>query len=85
MELAWTLRRSFWGRGYATESAELALSVAFGRLDQTRVISMIQAKNERSIGVAQRLRMRLEQRTAFLEHPVLIYGICRRARDLSQG
>jgi RimJ/RimL family protein N-acetyltransferase len=79
MEIAWSLRKAFWGRGYATESARAALDVAFTRLHQPHVISMIHAANQPSIRVAQRLRMRLEGRTSLLDHPVLVYGIRRPA------
>jgi RimJ/RimL family protein N-acetyltransferase len=79
LEIAWTLRRAFWGRGYATESARAALSVAFGELRQTRVISMIHPENQPSIRVARRLRMRLEGRTLLLGHEVEVYGIRRTA------
>jgi RimJ/RimL family protein N-acetyltransferase len=74
MEIAWTLRRSFWGRGYATEAARAALEVAFSQLAQTHVISMIHSENAASIRVAQRLRMRLEGRTELLGQAVAIYG-----------
>ena len=77
LELAWTLRRAFWGRGYATEAARAALDVAFGPLGQTHVISMIDSENQPSIRVAQRLRMRLEGQADLMGHPVLIYGIRR--------
>jgi RimJ/RimL family protein N-acetyltransferase len=40
---------------------------------------MIHAENQPSIRVAQRLRMRLEGRTALMDHPVLVYGIRRPA------
>jgi RimJ/RimL family protein N-acetyltransferase len=77
LELAWTLRRGFWGRGYATEAARAALDVAFGPLGQTHVISMIDSENLPSIRVAQRLLMRLEGQADLMGHPVLIYGLRR--------
>jgi RimJ/RimL family protein N-acetyltransferase len=79
LEIAWTLRKQFWGQGYATESARAALEVAFLRLRQTHVISMIHAQNQPSIRVAQRLYMRLEGRTALINDSVLVYGIRRPA------
>jgi RimJ/RimL family protein N-acetyltransferase len=80
LEVAWTLRRPFWGLGYATEAARVALDVAFTRLAQTHVISMIHADNEPSIRVAQRLRMRLEGRTDMMGESVVIYGTRRSSR-----
>ena len=79
LEIAWTLRRAFWGQGYATESARAALDVAFGELRQAHVISMIHSENQPSIQVARRLRMRLEGRTELLGHQVEVYGIRRPA------
>ncbi len=85
MELAWTLRKAFWGKGYATEAAQQALDVAFSRMRLPHVISMIHAENQPSIRVAQRLRMRFEGQTALLDHPVLVYGIRRAAGTSSRG
>jgi RimJ/RimL family protein N-acetyltransferase len=80
LELAWTLRRSFWGHGYATEAARAALEVARADLREPHVISMIHSGNEASIRVARRLGMRLEGRTELFGHPVSIYGIRPRTR-----
>ena len=55
LEVGWTLRRSFWGRGYATEAARASMNYAFGALAQTRVISLIAPENVNSIRVAERL------------------------------
>ncbi|QEH37416.1 hypothetical protein OJF2_60070 [Aquisphaera giovannonii] len=78
IELAWTLRRESWGRGFATEAAVAALGVAFGPLAQSHVISMISSSNGPSIRVARRLGMRLEGRTELLGGSVEVHGIRRR-------
>ncbi|WP_165232391.1 GNAT family N-acetyltransferase [Aquisphaera insulae] len=78
IELAWTLRREFWGRGLATEAAVAALGVAFGPLAQSHVISMISSSNGPSIRVARRLGMRLEGRTTLLGQSAEVHGIRRR-------
>jgi RimJ/RimL family protein N-acetyltransferase len=80
LEIAWTLRRAYWGLGYATEAARVAIDVAFSQLEQTHVISMIHSGNQPSIRVARRLRMRLEGQADLMGHPVLIYGMRRAAR-----
>lgn len=55
LEVGWTLRRRFWGRGYATEAARASVAYAFDELDQARVISLIAPENVNSIRVAERL------------------------------
>ena len=58
VEIGWTLRRPFWGRGLATEGAEAAVAAAFAHLGVDEVISLIYPQNLRSIAVARRLGMR---------------------------
>ncbi len=76
-EVGWTLRRAYWGRGYATEAARASISHAFTELDQPHVISMIDPQNTASIRVAERLGERLEGRTELKGREVLVYGIGR--------
>jgi RimJ/RimL family protein N-acetyltransferase len=77
LEVGWTLRREFWGRGYATEAGRTALEYAFSRLGQSHVISLIHPANGRSIAVALRLGMRRERETELMGRAVLVYGISR--------
>jgi RimJ/RimL family protein N-acetyltransferase len=58
IEIAWSLRRSFWGRGIAVEGARAAVGAAFEHLRPARLISLIDPGNQRSIAVAKRLGMR---------------------------
>jgi RimJ/RimL family protein N-acetyltransferase len=74
-EVGWTLRRAYWGRGYATEAARASISDAFIELDQRHVISLIDPANTLSIKVAERLGERLEGRTELKGREVLVYGI----------
>ena len=79
-ELGWMLRRSYWGRGYATEGARAALDFAFDHLAQPQVISLIHPENAASIRVAQRLGERLIDSTEVLGKPALVYRISREER-----
>ncbi len=63
IEIGWTLRRPFWGRGLATEAASAAVATAFERLSPNRLISLIAPANERSAAVAGRLGMSQESET----------------------
>lgn len=56
-EIGWTIVRSLWGNGYATEAA-LALR---DWTDRPRLISLIQQGNERSIRVAEKIGERYER------------------------
>jgi RimJ/RimL family protein N-acetyltransferase len=78
-ELAWTLARRFWGRGYATEGARAALGYAFTVLGKDRVISLIRPENDASIRVAERLGERLEGRTVVIGTEFLVYAVDREA------
>jgi RimJ/RimL family protein N-acetyltransferase len=57
IEIGWSLRRPFWGRGIATEGAHAAVSAALEHLCPARLISLIDRDNLRSIAVAKRLGM----------------------------
>lgn len=80
-ELAWTLGRDYWGRGFATEAAKVALEYAFNEMDREHVISLIHPENAPSIRVAERLGETLEGKTQVMGHDVLIYGISRPAAE----
>ena len=57
VELGWTLRPAFWGRGLASEGARAAVSVTFAHLPIQRLISIIHPENARSLAVARGLGM----------------------------
>ncbi|MER6379897.1 GNAT family N-acetyltransferase [Streptomyces sp. NPDC001127] len=58
--IGWRLGRDFWGRGYATEAAQMGLRKV-REAGVKSVVAVINVKNERSIAVARRLGMeRLE-------------------------
>jgi RimJ/RimL family protein N-acetyltransferase len=76
-ELGWMLRRTSWGKGYATEGAGCALAHAFTVMGRERVISLIHPGNRASIRVAERLGETLQARTTLFGHDVLVYAIAR--------
>ena len=77
LELAWTIRRQSWGRGYATEGARAALAYVFKQMGRDRVISLIRPRNTASIRVAEKLGQRLQDRMEFYGQEALVYGIRR--------
>jgi RimJ/RimL family protein N-acetyltransferase len=84
-EIGWTLRRAFWGRGYATEGARAALHFAFTRLGQPHVISLIHPENAASIRVALRLGECLVGPIEVMGKSALLYRIAREAWESSNG
>lgn len=57
IEIGWRLAHEYWGHGYATEAATGWLDHGFGPLGFTRVISVTDPPNVRSIAVMRRLGM----------------------------
>ncbi|MDX2675879.1 GNAT family N-acetyltransferase [Streptomyces sp. NY05-11A] len=60
IEIGWRLGREHWGRGYATTAARMTLE-RVRAAGVPGVVAMVDARNERSIAVAQRLGMRLSE------------------------
>jgi ribosomal-protein-alanine N-acetyltransferase len=80
VEVAFLLGKKFWGQGFATEAALAIVRYAFGQLDLSRLICLIDPENMASVNVAQRIGMRFEQRVDGIDgdgFPTLIYAISR--------
>ena len=77
LEVGWTLRRRFWGRGFATEAARASMNYAFTALEQTRVISLIAPENVNSIRVAERLGEKPEGEWEVFGTKVIVYAVGR--------
>lgn len=54
VEVGWTLQRSAWGKGYATEGALASLGLAFRELGLPQIFSMTRPDNTRSRAVMER-------------------------------
>ena len=73
IEIGWRLARDCWGRGYATEGAQAALTFAFGRLNLAEVVSFTAVGNERSRAVMERLGLTHKPVDDF-DHPMIAAG-----------
>jgi RimJ/RimL family protein N-acetyltransferase len=62
LEIGWILAREAWGRGYATEAGQAAMTYVLETLGRSRVVAIIDPGNEPSKKVAARLGMRYEAR-----------------------
>jgi RimJ/RimL family protein N-acetyltransferase len=74
-EVGWTLRRSAWGRGFATEAAAAAIDQAFNHMDADVIISLIAPGNAGSIRVAERLGEKITGQWAVRGIPVNIHSL----------
>jgi len=74
-ELGWLLAREHWGRGYATEAALALRDWAFGERGLTRLISLINHENLRSIRVAERIGERYERDVEIRGTPGGLYSV----------
>jgi RimJ/RimL family protein N-acetyltransferase len=70
VEVGWRLAFAYWGRGFATEAAQLALAHGFGTLLLPEIVSYTTAANQRSLAVMERLGMRRNPADDF-DHPAL--------------
>jgi RimJ/RimL family protein N-acetyltransferase len=73
VEIGWRLAVAYWGQGYATEAAQLALAYGFATLALTEIVSYTSATNRRSRAVMERLGMRCEPADDF-DYPALPNG-----------
>jgi RimJ/RimL family protein N-acetyltransferase len=74
-ELGWLLAREHWGEGYATEAALALRDWALGDHGLTRLISLIQHENVRSIRVAEKLGERYERDVEVRGKPSRLYAV----------
>jgi [ribosomal protein S5]-alanine N-acetyltransferase len=75
VELGYTLARSAWGRGYATELAQALVDYAFTVLRVPRVVAQVEPANTASRHVLAKLGMtEREERTAY-GRPHLLYAV----------
>jgi ribosomal-protein-alanine N-acetyltransferase len=74
-ELGWLLAREHWGQGYATEAALALRDWAFEERGLSRLISLINHENLRSIRVAERIGERYERDIEIRGKPGRLYSV----------
>ena len=57
VDIGWRLKRSAWGKGYATEGAKRCLNHGFSKFDMDRIISICTLKNTKSENVMKKIGM----------------------------
>lgn len=73
VEIAWRLKRSAWGKGYASEAAREVLRFGFETLGLREIVSYTARINRRSWQVMERIGMQRDPEGDF-EHPLVDPG-----------
>ena len=81
VEIGWTLARSEWGRGYATEAAAATLAAGLAHLTVPRIVAAVDRANPTSLRVAQKLGMTEFGEMAFRGRPHVLLEIVRGERN----
>ena len=68
VDIGWRLKKTAWGKGFATEGAKKCLDIAFNQLHLTKVISTCTLANKSSEKVMQKIGM---QKISEFKHPKL--------------
>lgn len=74
VEVGYLFVRKYWGQGYATEAARACMDYGFHTLGLSKIISLIDPKNEKSINVAKRNGLKLEGETVYKGRRALIFA-----------
>ncbi len=75
MEIAYSLKPPYWGKGFGTEMATQLKTFGFQHKIANRFISIIHKDNADSIGVAKKNGMQILFETKYLDMDVFIFGI----------
>jgi [ribosomal protein S5]-alanine N-acetyltransferase len=77
VELGYTLERSAWGRGYATELGRALIEHAFTELGAPRVVALVEPENQASRRVLEKLGMTVREERMAYGRPHLLYALDR--------
>lgn len=77
VEVAYLLDKAYWGQGLATEAARAIVHYGFEQLQLTRLICLIDARNNASIKVATNIGMTFEKAGVDENGPYLLYSCTR--------
>lgn len=72
-EIAWTLARPFWSKGYAREAALAARAAVLTHLAPERLVSLVATENERSANLARRLGCTAAETREIEDFPCIVF------------
>lgn len=73
VEIGWRIDSAYWGQGFATEAATLAIDDGFRRLGLQEIVALTVPGNRRSRRVMERLGMKRSEKDDF-DHPLVPNG-----------
>ena len=74
VEIGYRFATKYWGKGLGSEAAIAVRDYAWNTLNLNRLICIIQPENNRSIRVAEKMGMKYERNTVFMDLDVRIYS-----------
>jgi [ribosomal protein S5]-alanine N-acetyltransferase len=79
IELGYTLARASWGHGFATEASRACLAAGLEQLAVDRIIAVVDAENEASLRVPERIGMRRVETVHAHGRPHVLFAASRSA------
>lgn len=74
IEIGWRLAKEFWGRGFATEAARVALQHAVAHARLLRVIAIAMPENRPSLHIMEKLGMAYERASQKNGFNIVVYS-----------
>lgn len=74
VEVAYSLLKNYWGRGYASEAARAVKHYGYTAFGIERLVSLIHPENKPSIAVATRIGMTHERDTVWKDMQTRVYS-----------
>jgi ribosomal-protein-alanine N-acetyltransferase len=74
VELGYTLARDSWGKGYAVEAASACLAAGAANLAVPRIVAVVDAENDASMRVAERIGMKRIDAIEAYGRPHILFG-----------
>jgi [ribosomal protein S5]-alanine N-acetyltransferase len=85
VELGYTLARDRWGQGYATEAARACLAAGLEELEAPRIIAVVDAENEASLRLPERIGMKKIETIHARGRPHVLFAAAAMSFRVDQG
>lgn len=76
IDLGYRLKKSAWGKGYATEAAKHTLHHGFNKLNLDLIVGKAHTQNTASINILKKIGMRFKREEIEDDCPIIVYTAC---------